>query len=100
MTTFTSASWENGDVFHLFTADKDAALTADFTLTLEIGQVQTPTQLARPTGLSLTEAGGDIAATWNIVTDATGYVLEWREEGSGDAWQTANVPAPPHTFTP
>ena len=23
------------------------------------------------------------------VADATGYVLEWREEGSGDAWQTA-----------
>ena len=49
---------------------------------------------------SLTEAGGDITATWNDVTDATGYVLEWREEGSGDAWQTVDVSAPPHTFTP
>ena len=57
-------------------------------------------QLSAPSGLALTEAGGDITAAWNAVTDATGYVLEWREEGSGDAWQTANVAAPPHTFTP
>ena len=57
-------------------------------------------QLGRPAGLSLTESGGDITAGWNDVADATGYVLEWREEGSGDAWQTANVAAPPHTFTP
>ena len=56
--------------------------------------------LDAPTGLMLTESGGDIAATWNAVTDATGYVLEWREEGSGDAWQTVDVSAPPHTFTP
>ena len=57
-------------------------------------------QLSAPSGLALTEAGGDITAAWNAVADATGYVLEWREEGSGDAWQTANVAAPPHTFTP
>ena len=46
-----------------------AQLTADFTLTLEISQGQTPPppQLARPTGLSLTEAGGDITADWNDV---------------------------------
>ena len=56
--------------------------------------------LERPTGLSLTEASGDITADWDDVADATGYVLEWREEGSGAAWQTANVSAPPHTFTP
>ena len=56
--------------------------------------------LNMPTGLALTEAGGDITADWNDVTDATGYVLEWREQGSGAAWQTANVSAPPHTFTP
>ena len=57
-------------------------------------------QLTRPTGLSLTEAGGDITADWNDVADATGYVLEWREEGSGDAWQDVDVTTPPHTFTP
>ena len=57
-------------------------------------------QLTRPTGLSITESGGDITADWNDVTDATGYVLEWREEGSGAAWQTVDVSAPPHTFTP
>ena len=57
-------------------------------------------QLTRPTGLSLTDVGGDITADWNDVANATAYVLEWREEGSGDAWQTANVAAPPHTFTP
>ena len=60
----------------------------------------TLTRLARPTGLSLTEASGDITADWNDVGNATGYVLEWREQGSGDAWQTANVSAPPRTFTP
>ena len=58
------------------------------------------TQLTMPAGLSLTEAGGDITAAWDAVTDATGYVLEWREEGSGAAWQTVAVSAPPHTFTP
>ena len=57
-------------------------------------------QLDAPTGLALTEVGGDITANWDAVTDATDYVLEWREEGSGDAWQTADVSAPPHTFTP
>ena len=57
-------------------------------------------QLTRPTGLSLTESGGDITADWNDVADATGYVLEWREEGSSGAWQTADVSSPPHTFTP
>ena len=51
-------------------------------------------QLSAPSGLALTEAGGDITAAWNAVADATGYVLEWREEGSGDAWQTANVRRP------
>ena len=56
--------------------------------------------LDAPTGLALTESSGDITAAWNAVTDATGYVLEWREEGSGDAWQTVDVTAPPHTFTP
>ena len=59
-----------------------------------------PTQLSAPTGLALTESGGDITAAWNAVTDATGYVLEWREEGSGDAWQEVDVTTPPHTFTP
>ena len=44
-------------------------------------------QLSAPTGLALTESGGDITAAWDAVTDATGYVLEWREEGSGDSWQ-------------
>ena len=56
--------------------------------------------LAMPSGLALTESGGDITASWDVVTDATGYVLEWREEGSGGAWQTVDVSAPPHTFTP
>ena len=59
-----------------------------------------PMQLNMPTGLSLTESGGDIIADWNDVADATGYVLEWREQGSGAAWQTVAVSAPPHTFTP
>ena len=66
-------------------------------------EVITPTpasMLAAPMGLALTESGGDITAEWNAVTDATGYVLEWREEGSGAAWQTVDVTAPPHTFTP
>ena len=58
------------------------------------------TALPAPTGLALTESGGDITADWNDVTDATGYVLEWREEGSGDTWQAVDVSAPPHTFTP
>ena len=58
------------------------------------------TQLSTPTGLALTESSGDITAAWNVVTDATSYVLEWREEGSGDAWQTVAVTSPPHTFTP
>ena len=57
-------------------------------------------QLSAPTGLALTTSGGDITATWNAVTDATGYVLEWREQGSGDAWQEVDVTTPPHTFTP
>ena len=57
-------------------------------------------QLSAPTGLALTESGGDITATWDAVANATGYVLEWREEGSSGAWQTANVSSPPHTFTP
>ena len=56
--------------------------------------------LPTPTGLALTESGGDITADWDAATDATGYVLEWREEGSGDVWQTVDVSAPPHTFTP
>ena len=59
-----------------------------------------PPQLAAPTGLALTEASGDITAAWNAVADATGYVLEWREEGSGDVWQTIDVTTPPHRFTP
>ena len=63
-------------------------------------QITRQPQLTRPTGLSLTEAGGDITADWNDVADATGYVLEWREEGSSGAWQTADVSSPPHTFTP
>ena len=57
-------------------------------------------QLSAPTGLALTESGGNITANWNTVTDATGYVLEWREQGSGDAWQEVDVTTPPHTFTP
>ena len=56
--------------------------------------------LDAPTGLALTTSGGDITATWDAVTDATGYTLEWREEGSGDAWQEVDVTTPPHTFTP
>ena len=56
--------------------------------------------LAAPSGLALTESAGDVTAVWDAVSNATGYVLEWREEGSGAAWQTANVSAPPHTFTP
>ena len=59
-----------------------------------------PSQLSAPTGLALTESSGDITANWDAVTDATGYVLEWREEGSGDAWQEVDVTTPPHTFTP
>ena len=65
------------------------------------GAAATPAgQLSTPTGLSLTESTGDITANWDAVADATGYVLEWREEGSGAAWQTVNVATPPHTFTP
>ena len=89
--------------FGLYSGDSidTMPLSADLTLTLEISPMATPTpQLARPTGLSLTEASGDITAEWNGVTDATGYVLEWREEGSGDVWQTVDVTTPPHTFTP
>ena len=73
--------------------------TGELTQTLWIEEAPLP-QLAAPTGLALTEAGGVITATWNAVANATGYVLEWREEGSGDAWQTVDVTAPPHTFTP
>ena len=81
----------------------------DFGVTLGAGREGTGTGLAymslgrvlnMPTGLSLAESGGDITATWDPVPDATEYILEWREEGSGAAWQTANVSAPPHTFTP
>ena len=99
---YLAAASQGDDVFYLYEFDQIGQLTADFTLTLEISQGQTPPppQLARPTGLSLTEAGGDITANWNDVGNATRYVLEWREQGSGDAWQTAVVSSPPHTFTP
>ena len=83
------------------------APTGEITQTLWIESTGAPpeppppiTQLSAPTGLALTTSGGDITADWDAVTDATGYVLEWREQGSGDAWQTANVSTPPHTFTP
>ena len=83
------------------------APTGEITQTLWIESTGAPpeppppiTQLSAPTGLALTTSGGDITANWNAVTDATGYTVEWREQGSGDAWQTANVSAPPHTFTP
>ena len=56
--------------------------------------------LDAPTGLMLTEAGGDITAAWDVVTNATDYVIEWREEGSGSVWQAVDVATPPHTFTP
>ena len=62
-----------------------------------VGLVST---LSTPTGLALTTADGDITATWDAVTEATGYILEWRVEGSDDVWDTVEVAAPPHTFTP
>ena len=74
--------------------------TGELTQTLWIKEDRIIPQLSAPTGLVLTEAGGDITAAWNAVANATGYVLEWREEGSGAAWQTVDVTAPPHTFTP
>ena len=91
-----------GDILSFGSADPKAYIRSAFRPMLRTnGAVAAPAdQLSVPTGLALTESGGDITANWDVVTDATGYVLEWREEGSGDAWQTADVTAPPHTFTP
>ena len=91
-----------GNILSFSSVDPKAYIRSAFRPMLQTnGPIVAPAdQLSAPTGLALTESSGDITANWDAVTDATGYVLEWREEGSGDAWQTANVAAPPHTFTP
>ena len=58
-----------------------------------------PAQLATPSGLALAESGGDVTATWDAVTSATSYILEWREQGT-DTWTVVAVTAASGAFTP
>ncbi len=44
-----------------------------------------------PTGLSVTLADGAFTIAWGAVTGAARYEVQWRVEGSGDAW--AALPA-------
>ena len=55
-----------------------------------------PTPLAAPTGLNATAGDEMVTLTWNTVTDATGYKVQWRtaSQDFGVAKQTDTVTAP------